>query len=133
MAYLKRKPRKLADGTVQVYWYRCEAYRDEKERSREKILEYLGVNPQRRTFTLDPALAARVALALLDGKPSPAVVWDRLKGLGLDLPGRPQQVSLTYNPPPAEVLSTLPMTPGRSVGSLTSTPARRTAAALFAS
>lgn len=99
MAYLKRKPRKLADGTVQVYWYRCEAFRDEKGRSREKILEYLGVNPQRRTFPLDPALAARVALALLEGKPSPVVVWDRLRGLGLDLPTRPQQVSLTYNPP----------------------------------
>ena len=98
MSYLRCRKRTLKDGTVQSYWYRCEAYW-EKGRSHERVLEYLGVSPNRRTIPLDPALAARVALALLEGKPSSSVIWDRLKDLGLGLPGRPQQVSLTYNPP----------------------------------
>jgi hypothetical protein len=99
MAYLKMKPRRLADGTIRNYWYRCEAYRDDKGRPREKVLEYLGVNPNRRVIALDPALAARVAVAVLEGKPSSTETWVRLKALGIDLPSHPQQVSLTYNPP----------------------------------
>lgn len=98
MAFTRGITRKLKDGTERTYYYRVEGFR-EGGKVRQRMVEYLGTNPNRRTFPLDPALAARVALALLEGKPSPAVVWDRLKGLGLELPGRPQQVSLTYNPP----------------------------------
>jgi hypothetical protein len=98
MSYLRRRQRTLKDGTIQSYWYRCEAYW-ENGRSHERVLEYLGVNPNRRVIPLDPALAARVAVAFLEGKPSSTETWVRLKALGIDLPSHPQQVSLTYNPP----------------------------------
>ena len=98
MSFTRGITRKLKDGTERTYYYRVEGFR-EGGKVRQRMVEYLGTSPNRRTFPLDPALAARVALALLEGKPSPTVVWDRLKDLGLDLPGRPQQVSLTYNPP----------------------------------
>jgi len=98
MPFIRGITRRLKDGTKRTYYYRVEGFR-EGGKVRQRMVEYLGTNPHRRTIPLDPALAARVALALLEGKPSPTVVWERLKDLGLDLPGRPQQVSLTYNPP----------------------------------
>ncbi len=98
MAYLKRKPRTLADGTEQVYWYRCEAYRDEKGRSRERVLEYLGTNPHQRTFPLDPSLARKVA-AIVAEPVSPTEAMGKLKDLGLDVPFRPRQLMLLNNPP----------------------------------
>lgn len=98
MAYLKRKPRRLADGTVQTYWYRCEAYRDDQGRSREKVLEYLGTNPLVRTFPLDPPLARKVA-SLVAEPLSPTDAMLKLKDLGLDVPFRPRQLMLLNNPP----------------------------------
>jgi len=98
MSYLRAKKRTLKDGTVRSYWCRVEGYREDGK-VHQRVIEYLGTNPKVRTIPLDPALAARVALVLLDGKPSASVVWDKLKDLGLDLPGRPKQVSFTYTPP----------------------------------
>ena len=66
---------------------------------RQRMVEYVGINPQARTITLDPKLAPHVALAMMEGSPSATVVADRLRGLGLDLPGRPKEFSLTYTPP----------------------------------
>lgn len=98
MAYLKRKPRRLADGTVQTYWYRCEAYRDDQGRSREKVLEYLGINPLVRNFPLDPPLARKVASIVAEPL-SPTDAMVKLKDLGLDVPFRPRQLMLLNNPP----------------------------------
>jgi hypothetical protein len=98
MSYLRSKSRPLKDGKTQTYWYRVEGVR-EKGKVRQKVVEYLGTNPQARTIPLDPALTARVALALIEGQPTAAVAAERLRGLGLDLPGRPRQFSLTYTPP----------------------------------
>lgn len=98
MAYLKRKTRRLADGTVQSYWYRCEAYRDDQGRSREKVLEYLGKNPQQRQFPLDPPLARKVAAVVAEPL-SPTDAMGKLKDLGLDVPFRPRQLMLLNNPP----------------------------------
>ena len=98
MSYLKQKPRKLADGTVQVYWYRCEAYRDDQGRSRERVLEYLGKNPQVRNFPLDPPLARKVA-AIVAEEVSPTEARTKLKDLGLTVTFQPKQLMLLNNPP----------------------------------
>lgn len=98
MSFLRAVKRTLKDGTVRSYWYRVEGYR-EGGRVRQRMVEYLGTNPHARTFHLDPRLAANVALALIEGQPSATVTAERLRGLGLDLPGNPKQFSLTYTPP----------------------------------
>ena len=99
MAYLRSIQRRLKDGTLQRYWYRVEGYR-EGGKVRQRVLEYLGTNPNRRAIPLpDVNLAARVAMAILENAPSPTETRKRLKALGIDLPALPQKVSLVYNPP----------------------------------
>lgn len=95
---MKRKPRKLADGSVRDYWYRCGAYRDEKGRSRERVLEYLGTNPLVRNFTLDPPLTRKVA-AIIAEQISPTEARSKLKDFGLDVPFLPKRLDLVNNPP----------------------------------
>ena len=97
MSYLRSKARRLKDGTVQRYWYRCEAYW-EGGRSHEKILEYLGTNPLVRNFPLDPPLARKVASIVAEPL-SPTDAMGKLKDLGLDVPFRPRQMMLLNNPP----------------------------------
>ena len=98
MSYLKRKPRKLADGSVQSYWYRCEAYRDEKGRPRERILEYLGTNPNVRNFPLDPPLARKVAVLVAEPL-APTDMRGKLKDLVRDVPFLPSQLMFRNNRP----------------------------------
>ena len=98
MSYLRQKKRRLQDGTTRSYWYRVEGVR-EGGKVRQHVIEYLGTSPARREIPLDPALAARVALAMLEGQPSALETATRLRGLGLDLPGRPKQFHLPYTPP----------------------------------
>ncbi len=98
MSYLKRKPRKLADGSVQSYWYKCEAYRDDKGRPRERVLEYLGTNPNVRNFPLDPPLARKVAAVVAEPR-SPIDMRAKLKGLGLEVPFLPKQLLFLNTPP----------------------------------
>ncbi|MGI0130870.1 MAG: hypothetical protein ACREEC_12110 [Thermoplasmata archaeon] len=97
MAYLRCRKRKLKDGTIQGYWYRCEAYW-EGGRSHERILEYLGTNPLVRNFVLDPPLARRVAAVIAEPL-SPTDAMNKLKDLGLDVPFRPRQLQFLNNPP----------------------------------
>lgn len=98
MSFVRAYKRTLRDGSPRTYYARVENVW-ENGKVHQRVIEHLGTSPSTRTIPLDPALAARVALALLEGKPSPTEVWRRLNGLGLDLSGRPRQVSLTYNPP----------------------------------
>ena len=98
MSFLRAVKRRLKDGTERSYWYRVEGYR-EGGKVHQRMVEYLGTNPHTRTISLDPKLAPHVALAMMEGSPSATVVANRLRGLGLDLPGRPEQFSLTYTPP----------------------------------
>ncbi len=98
MSYQKAKPRKLADGTIRSYWYECEAYRDENGRSRERVLKYLGVNPNVRTFPLDEALARKVAPVVATSA-SPTEIMNLLKDQGYNVPFRPGKVELINLPP----------------------------------
>ncbi len=98
MSYLKAKPRKLADGTVQNYWYLCEAYRDEEGHSRERVLQYLGVNPNLRTFQLEEPVARRIA-PIVASLRSPTEIMNLLKDQGFEVSFRPRQVQLINNPP----------------------------------
>ncbi|MGI0150341.1 MAG: hypothetical protein ACREC5_00190 [Thermoplasmata archaeon] len=97
MSYLRKKPRRLKDGSVQNYWYRCETYWD-GGRSHERILEYLGTNPNVRNFPLDPPLARKVAAVVAEPL-SPTDAMNKLKDLGLDVPFRPRQLQFLNNPP----------------------------------
>lgn len=99
MSYLRSIERTLKDGTRQRYWYRVEGYRQDGK-VRQRVVDYLGTNPNRRAIVLpDPNFAARVAVAILQDAPSPTETRRRLRALGIDLPTRPQKVSLVYNPP----------------------------------
>ena len=97
MSYLRKKPRRMKDGSVQTYWYRCETYW-EGGRSHERVLEYLGTNPLVRNFALDPPLARKVA-AVVAEQLSPTEARSKLKDLGLDVPILPKQLMLLNNPP----------------------------------
>ncbi len=98
MSFIRPYKRTLKDGTDRTYFARVENVW-ENGKVRQHVLEYLGTSPDRREIRLDPALAARVALALLEGQPNAAETATRLRALGLDLPGRPKQFNLTYTPP----------------------------------
>ncbi len=98
MSFVRPYKRTLKDGTERTYYARVENVW-ENGKVRQHVLEYLGTSPDRREIRLDPALAARVALALLEGQPSAAEAAKRLRVLGLDLPGHPKQFDLSYTPP----------------------------------
>ncbi len=97
MSYLRKKPRRMKDGSIQTYWYRCETYW-EGGRSHERVLEYLGTNPNVRNFPLDPPLARKVA-ALVAEPLAPTDMRGKLKDLGLDVPFLPKQLMFLNNPP----------------------------------
>jgi hypothetical protein len=94
---LQKKPRRMKDGSVQTYWYRCETYWD-GGRSHERVLEYLGINPLVRNFVLESPLARKVA-AVVAEQLSPTEARSKPKGLGLDVPFFPKQLMFLNNPP----------------------------------
>ena len=97
MPYLRKKPRRMKDGSIQTYWYRCETYW-EGGRSHERVLEYLGTNPNMRNFPLDPPLARKVAAVLAEPF-SPTEMRGTLKDLGLDITFLPKRLDLLNTPP----------------------------------
>jgi hypothetical protein len=98
MSFIRTYKRALSDGTARTYYARVENVW-EGGKVRQRVIEHLGTNPHARTFPLDPRLAANVALALIEGRPSTALAAERLRGLGLDIPPQAKQFSLTYTPP----------------------------------
>ena len=97
-SYQKAKPGKLADGTIQNHWYLCEGYCDEKRRPRERVLKYIDVNPNVRTFPLDEALAGRM-VPIVASPRNPTDIMNLLKEQGFEVSFRPRQVQLINNPP----------------------------------
>ena len=97
MSYVRPFKKTLKDGTVQTYYGRVEAYR-EGGKVRQRLIEYLGTNPHRRTFSLDPPFARKVAAVVAEPL-SPTGMMVKLKDLGLDVPFRPRQLMLLNNPP----------------------------------
>ena len=97
MSYLRAKKRTLKDGTVRSYWCRVEGVR-EGGKVHQKVVEYLGVNPNVRTFPLDEALARKIAPIVATSAP-PTVIMNLLKDQGFEVPFRPRQVDLRNNPP----------------------------------
>ncbi len=98
MSFVRSYKRTLRDGSTRSYYARVENVWEDG-RVRQHVLEYLGTSPATRAIALDPAMAARVALALIEGQPTAAEAAEKIRNLGLDLPGHPRQFSLTYNPP----------------------------------
>ena len=97
MSYVRRFKKKLKDGTVQTYYGRVESYRDGK-RVRQRMVEYIGVNPNVRTFPLDEALAQNIA-PIVASVATPTEIMNLLKDQGFDVPFRPRKVDLVNNPP----------------------------------
>ena len=97
MSYLRKKPRRMKDGSVQNYWYRCETYWKDG-RSHERALEYLGTNPNVRNFPLEPLLARKVAAVVAEPL-SPTDMRAKLKDLGLNVSFLPKRLMLLNNPP----------------------------------
>ncbi len=98
MSFIRSHKRILSDGTQRTYFARVENYW-ENGKVHQRVLEHLGTNPHARTFPLDASLATQVAVAFLQGKPSSVELVEKLKSLGLDIPGQPKQFNLTYTPP----------------------------------
>jgi hypothetical protein len=97
MSYVRPFKKTLKNGTVQTYYGRVESYR-EGGKVRQRMVEYLGTHPQRRTFPLEPTLARKVAAVVAEPL-SPTDMMTKLKDLGLDVPFRPRQLMLLNNPP----------------------------------
>ncbi|MGI0131350.1 MAG: hypothetical protein ACREEC_14570 [Thermoplasmata archaeon] len=97
MSYVRAFKKFLKDGSARTYYARVESYR-EGARVRQRVLEYLGTNPQLRKFPLDPPLARKVAAIVAEPSP-PRVMMGLLKDLGLDVPFLPRQLMLLNNPP----------------------------------
>lgn len=97
MSYLRAKKRTLKDGTARSYWCRVEGVR-EGGKVHQKVVEYLGVNPNVRTFPLDPTLARKVAPIVATSAP-PTEIINLLKDQGFDVPFRPRKVELINIPP----------------------------------
>lgn len=97
MSFVRAFKKTLKDGTVQTYYGRVETYR-EGGMVKQKMIEYLGTNPNVRNFPLDPPLARKVA-PLLAEELSPTDMMRKLQDLGFDVPFRPHLVHLRNNPP----------------------------------
>ena len=98
MSFVRPYKRTPNDGTERTYYSRVENVW-ENGKVRQHVIEYLGTSPHAREVRLDPTLAVRVALTLTEGQPTAAQAAERLRGLGLDLPGRPTKFNLSYTPP----------------------------------
>ena len=98
MSFIRTHKRTLSDGTQRTYFARVENYW-ENGKVHQRVLEHLGTSRHTKTFPLDASLAAQVAVAFLQGKPSSVELAEKLKSLGLDIPGQPKQFNLTYTPP----------------------------------
>ncbi|EQD77647.1 hypothetical protein B1B_00953 [mine drainage metagenome] len=97
MSYVRSFKKTLKDGTAREYFARVEGYR-EGGKVRQRVIEYLGTNPQKRMFPLDPPLARKVAPIIAEPL-SPTEMMNQLKDLGVPIDFRPQQVYLLNNPP----------------------------------
>ena len=95
MSFIYGKKRVLKNGKERTYYYRVENYR-EGGRVRQRVLEYLGTNPNRLSMNIDAATAAKVA-SILSSTPSPTQAARMLKEAGIPVVTRPGNISLIYN------------------------------------
>ena len=97
MSYIRSVRKILKDGTEREYYYRVEGHR-EGGKVKQRMVEYLGLNPNRLTVEVDPATAAKVAAIMLQA-PSQAEATRMLRNAGIPARGKPGTVSIIYNPP----------------------------------
>ena len=97
MSYIRSITRILKDGTERKYYYRVEGYR-EGGKVRQRVIEYLGVNPYSITMNVDVETAAGIASMLLQ-LPSQTETLKMLGKAGIPVRGKAGTVSLIYNPP----------------------------------
>jgi hypothetical protein len=97
MSFIRAIRRKMKDGSERQYYYRVESYRKDG-RVHQRMIEYLGTNPNRLSMNIDVATAAKVA-SILSSTPSPTQAARMLREAGIPVVTRPGSISLIYNPP----------------------------------
>jgi hypothetical protein len=97
MTYIRSIKREMKDGTERKYYYRVEGYR-EGGKIKQRVVEYLGVNPNRLVVNVDQETAAMVASIILR-YPSITDAGKMLRNAGIPFRGKPSTVSLKYKPP----------------------------------
>ena len=97
MSFICSRKRVLKNGKERTYYYRVENYR-EGGKVRQRVLEYLGTNPNRMSIDIDVMTAAKVA-SILSSNPSPTQAMKMLRDAGIPVVARPGSISLIYNPP----------------------------------
>ena len=97
MSFIYGKNRVLKNGKKRTYYYRVENYR-EGGKVRQRVLEYIGTNPNRLSMEIDVATASKVA-SMLSSAPSPTLAAKLLRDAGIPVVVRPGSISLIYNPP----------------------------------
>ena len=108
MSFIRAIRRKMKDGSERQYYYRVESYRKDG-RVHQRMIEYLGTNPNRLSMNIDVATAAKVA-SILSSTPSPTQAARMLREAGIPVVTRPGSISLIYNPPPQDAHSAHRMT-----------------------
>ena len=111
MSFIRAIRRKMKDGSERQYYYRVESYRKDG-RVHQRMIEYLGTNPNRLSMNIDVATAAKVA-SILSSTPSPTQAARMLREAGIPVVTRPGSISLIYNPPPQAAHSPHRMTTAR--------------------
>ena len=99
MSFIRKKPRKLASGKTQDYYYEVENYWEDGK-VKQRTLQYIGTSPFPKEYELDPEIGGQVAQALFTEGLSSEVVKERLKIIGIPLrEGKLKEVCLVYKPP----------------------------------
>ena len=81
MSFIRAVKRKMKDGSERSYYYRVESYRKDGK-VRQRMVEYLGINPGRVYMQIDLATAAKVA-GILSGNPPPSQVQRMFREIGI--------------------------------------------------
>ena len=97
MSYIRSTSKTLKDGTERKYYYRVEGYR-EGGKVKQRVVDYLGIYPNRITMNVDAETAASVASVILQ-LPSQTEATKMLRKAGIPVRGKPGTVSIIYNPP----------------------------------
>ena len=97
MSYIRSTSKTLKDGTERKYYYRVEGYR-EGGKVKQRVVDYLGIYPNRITMNVDAETAASVASVILQ-LPSQTEATKMLRKAGIPVKGKPGTVSIIYNPP----------------------------------
>lgn len=99
MSFIRNKPRVLASGEVQNYYYEVENYWKDGE-TKQRVIQYLGTKPYPTKFEIDHETAAKVAQIVIEKDTTPTKVKEDLENIGIPIPqDEVKEVQLIFKPP----------------------------------